>query len=326
MGGSHQVFGPVSSPMVSRPKKMWVTMWDELSYIRARYYDAGQQRFVNKDKLMVISDQTQALNRYIYGRSNPVVLVDVNGYFSFKRATTGFSMAVTGLLQLTAGAAGDVLAPALATAYSASGGDMVATVTGFAATYDGVNEASKQFSAGFSNIFYGNYHTISALFTDTDVKYNDAVKFVQDYEGQGILDQTLYKDHPGIGAAIKGAAAANAFLSLKSLSNPASLGTGAEAGLSAAETAKTGFTCLMMEACQPTEQLEDAVRLLENSLGTGRVSSLTGTSRSVDAPRLVATPLISEASPGDDPPQPSNHPYIPEVVDVQSSVSVRRDK
>lgn len=51
-----------------------------LSYVRARYYDAGQQRFLSKDPYLGESRRSQTLNRYAYATNNPIRMVDVSGY------------------------------------------------------------------------------------------------------------------------------------------------------------------------------------------------------------------------------------------------------
>lgn len=53
---------------------------DSLNYIRARYYDTEQQRFVNKDSKSGLDAMTQTLNRYAYAINNPARMVDVSGF------------------------------------------------------------------------------------------------------------------------------------------------------------------------------------------------------------------------------------------------------
>ena len=53
---------------------------DDLNYIRARYYDTEQQRFVSKDSYLGENGQSQTLNRYAYGLNNPIRLIDVSGF------------------------------------------------------------------------------------------------------------------------------------------------------------------------------------------------------------------------------------------------------
>ena len=53
---------------------------DDLFYIRARYYDSEQQRFVGKDAKAGNDREGQSLNRYVYGLNNPVRLIDISGF------------------------------------------------------------------------------------------------------------------------------------------------------------------------------------------------------------------------------------------------------
>ena len=53
---------------------------DDLNYIRARYYDAGLQRFVSKDSLIGIDSSTQSFNRYASVLNNPIRFVDISGF------------------------------------------------------------------------------------------------------------------------------------------------------------------------------------------------------------------------------------------------------
>lgn len=62
----------------------------DLNYIRARYYDAEQQRFVSKDSYLGEDGQSQTLNRYAYGLNSPVRLIDVSG-FSASEVVFGLS-------------------------------------------------------------------------------------------------------------------------------------------------------------------------------------------------------------------------------------------
>jgi RHS repeat-associated protein len=56
-----------------------------LIYLRARYYDPGIGRFINKDPILGIRTETQSLNRYVYTMNNPVNLVDPSGYMGSDR-------------------------------------------------------------------------------------------------------------------------------------------------------------------------------------------------------------------------------------------------
>lgn len=61
-----------------------------LIYIRARYYDPGQGRFLSKDPKPGNETETQSLNRFVYGMNNPIGFVDLNG---LSRSETGRSNA-----------------------------------------------------------------------------------------------------------------------------------------------------------------------------------------------------------------------------------------
>lgn len=52
----------------------------DLNYIRARYYDAEQQRFISKDEWRGDARLTQTRNRYAYALNSPVRLVDISGF------------------------------------------------------------------------------------------------------------------------------------------------------------------------------------------------------------------------------------------------------
>ncbi len=53
---------------------------DDLFYIRARYYDSEQQRFISKDTKKGDKRDGQSLNRYIYAMNSPAILIDISGY------------------------------------------------------------------------------------------------------------------------------------------------------------------------------------------------------------------------------------------------------
>ena len=53
---------------------------EDLSYIRARYYDTEQQRFVSKDNSLGQERSSQLLNRYAFAGGNPLRFIDVSGF------------------------------------------------------------------------------------------------------------------------------------------------------------------------------------------------------------------------------------------------------
>ena len=50
-----------------------------LFFLRARYYDPADGRFISSDRYPSLASQTQTLNRYVYVQNNPVLLVDPTG-------------------------------------------------------------------------------------------------------------------------------------------------------------------------------------------------------------------------------------------------------
>ena len=62
---------------------------DDLSFIRARFYDTEQQRFVSKDLKLGSETYAQTLNRYIYALANPTMLIDVSGFDPKEVLSTG---------------------------------------------------------------------------------------------------------------------------------------------------------------------------------------------------------------------------------------------
>ncbi|MDG9667079.1 DUF6531 domain-containing protein [Hahella sp. CR1] len=53
---------------------------DGLFYVRARYYDSDQQRFLSKDTKPGTPRNTQSMHRYIYAVNNPIILIDISGF------------------------------------------------------------------------------------------------------------------------------------------------------------------------------------------------------------------------------------------------------
>jgi RHS repeat-associated protein len=60
---------------------------EHLSYIRARYYDSEQQRFVSKDANLGRDRSGQTMNRFAFAIGNPVRCIDISGFSSLE--TTG---------------------------------------------------------------------------------------------------------------------------------------------------------------------------------------------------------------------------------------------
>ena len=53
-----------------------------LNYIRARYYAPEVGRFITKDTFTGKESDGQSLNRYVYALNNPVMLIDISGFYS----------------------------------------------------------------------------------------------------------------------------------------------------------------------------------------------------------------------------------------------------
>jgi RHS repeat-associated protein len=53
-----------------------------LQYLRERYYDPGDGRFISEDPFQSISSFTQSQNKYIYSFNNPILLFDPTGEFA----------------------------------------------------------------------------------------------------------------------------------------------------------------------------------------------------------------------------------------------------
>jgi len=77
-----------------------------ISFIRARYYDANLGRFVSKDSMMGKDGASQSLNRYVYALNNPTVLIDIDGRF-FVQVAVG--AAVGGFFGVSGVFIGDVV-------------------------------------------------------------------------------------------------------------------------------------------------------------------------------------------------------------------------
>jgi RHS repeat-associated protein len=62
---------------------------DQLDYMHARYFAPGTNRFMSVDSAEGDPTDPQSLNRYIYGRNNPMKMIDLDGrsYLVFNRAT-----------------------------------------------------------------------------------------------------------------------------------------------------------------------------------------------------------------------------------------------
>src|SRR5574340_1526185 len=57
-----------------------------LSFLRARYYDAGQGRFISRDPFPGYLSQPSTLNAYPYALNNPATLTDPSGENPFVAA------------------------------------------------------------------------------------------------------------------------------------------------------------------------------------------------------------------------------------------------
>ena len=191
----------------------------DLNYIRARYYDAGKMRFVSKDSYRGKDTQTQSLNRYLYALNSPVIVIDTSGYFSISAFTDSLvyrsELLLTSVSQVAAsagevaGALVDVGISGTAALATSHPGAVAKFGVSFAAAYDGINEASKQFNASLVNL------TRAVSWNKRD-SYWDAAVFAEDMDGTGILDQTLYKNQAAK-RFVKTAKVTNMLVSIASL-------------------------------------------------------------------------------------------------------------
>ncbi|MDP2607364.1 MAG: DUF6531 domain-containing protein [Deltaproteobacteria bacterium] len=61
-------------------------------YVRARYYDAAQGRFLTKDPLTGTGNDGQSLNRYAYALNRPVILSDISGLSAKEEAPSSSNL------------------------------------------------------------------------------------------------------------------------------------------------------------------------------------------------------------------------------------------
>ena len=120
---------------------------DDLFYIRARYYDSEQQRFINKDPKAGNDGDGQSLNRYVNSLNNPVLLIDPSGLFSWKAAGIG-------LLQVASGV-GEMAQSALKTTMAGMAGPIGGPI-GITAAINDINDSEKYFKAAWENITNGD--------------------------------------------------------------------------------------------------------------------------------------------------------------------------
>lgn len=62
---------------------------NDLIYLRARYYDPGDGRFLSQDSFLGDYNDPGTLNRYAYADNNPVLYVDPSGHVSVCMAGAG---------------------------------------------------------------------------------------------------------------------------------------------------------------------------------------------------------------------------------------------
>jgi RHS repeat-associated protein len=65
----------------------------ELQYLRARYYDSSNGRFLSVDPFEGMTDNPVSRHRYLYGNSNPITYSDPSGNFSMAEVTQTTALA-----------------------------------------------------------------------------------------------------------------------------------------------------------------------------------------------------------------------------------------
>lgn len=114
-----------------------------LYYIRARYYDSVNGRFLSKDTYEYDLNDPQSINRYVYGLNNSLINYDPSGLFSW-------SSAGIASLQLTKGL-GNVARGTLGLLGAATLGPILGPSSVLSAG-NSFNEATKDFKAFYANL------------------------------------------------------------------------------------------------------------------------------------------------------------------------------
>ena len=142
-----------------------------LYYVRARYYDAVNGRFLSKDMYEFDLNNPQTINRFVYGVSNPLINIDPTGLFSWSSAGIAGLQFVKGVGNLAVGTLGLIssatLGPVLGSASILTAGQSY-------------NEAIKDFKASSANltnaILDNNEWVLSSDFSGPlDYFYNDPI-------------------------------------------------------------------------------------------------------------------------------------------------------
>ena len=121
-----------------------------LYYLKTRYYDPAIGRFISIDGIEYLDPETiNGLNLYAYCNNNPVMNIDPNGTWSWKKFWRGVVGAVAGVALVTV-----VVASAVVT----GGTSLVAIGVGFA-----IGATASVVTQGITNVINGNdfFHNIN---------------------------------------------------------------------------------------------------------------------------------------------------------------------
>jgi len=125
-------------------------------FVRARYYDAANSRFLSKDPYPGDLTNPQTINRYSYGINNPIVNIDPYGLFSWNSLCIASLQAIEGVGNLAQVGISGIIA---------SGSGFIAGPSEVLSAADSFNDATKDFKASFSNVknaFNSNSNWITA--------------------------------------------------------------------------------------------------------------------------------------------------------------------
>ncbi len=146
-------------------------------FVRARHYSSRRGRFLSKDPIWGIEEDSQSLNRFVYGLNNPIALVDINGFFATKTFFTGVGQVAASYATLGLSVVSLIM--------DGASKKPVALLSGTIGTLDGINESTRYMHAGTSNLV-GAFRDQAAIPTEEGVGvYDEAlknkyIKFVRD--------------------------------------------------------------------------------------------------------------------------------------------------
>ncbi len=149
-----------------------------LYYVRARYYDALNGRFLSKDAFEYDLNYPQTINRYVYGLNSPISNYDASGLFSEGMMTAALAQYARGTTEYIS----SFLAGKFAYVSSRAGFTEAAIIAGTASLYL-ANNAMKDFTAG-------NYNFINS-FTPGNTIANAKMAHDSDIAGIPYVDELL---------------------------------------------------------------------------------------------------------------------------------------